>query len=335
MNTEEFAFANQQLAGMLRSGIPLEGALRQLCATLRQGTLRTELEALAGDLERGLPLRRAVEGRRLPPLYAGLLQASEPGDSLPMVLGLAADYYHHTHALWMRLKGLLVYPAILLVMSIGLSTAVGCLYSGFIRSVGAETFLNGMGGPMITSGHVTVLWIQVWTPVVLLAALGIGAVVALQVPRARDWLEWHMPGFREARLSRLGRMLHLLVSRGASIGDAVELLRRMEPGRALGREMARWQERLSRGATRFPQLTEGSPVIPPLFGWMVEGTGENWPAGFLRAAELYQTRAGHRTDLLLFAALPTSVLLLGAIILSQFMPLVATLVRLMESIGGP
>src|SRR5205814_1571539 len=37
MNYDEFAFFNQQLAAMLRDGIPLEGALSRLCADMRRG----------------------------------------------------------------------------------------------------------------------------------------------------------------------------------------------------------------------------------------------------------------------------------------------------------
>ena len=40
MKLDEFAFVNLQLAGMLKCGIPLEGALKQLCATMRRGGLR-------------------------------------------------------------------------------------------------------------------------------------------------------------------------------------------------------------------------------------------------------------------------------------------------------
>ena len=43
MNYDEFAFFNQQLAAMLREGIPLEGALKQLCAGMRSGALRVEI----------------------------------------------------------------------------------------------------------------------------------------------------------------------------------------------------------------------------------------------------------------------------------------------------
>ncbi len=60
MNLDEFPFVNQQLAGMLKSGIPLEGALKQLCAAMRRGALRGELEKLEADLTQGVPLAEAL-----------------------------------------------------------------------------------------------------------------------------------------------------------------------------------------------------------------------------------------------------------------------------------
>ncbi|MBM3832726.1 MAG: type II secretion system F family protein [Verrucomicrobia bacterium] len=60
MKADEFAFLNLQLAGMLRSGIPMEGALRQLCATMRRGRLRSELQRLETALANGTPLAEAV-----------------------------------------------------------------------------------------------------------------------------------------------------------------------------------------------------------------------------------------------------------------------------------
>ena len=56
MKYDEFAFFNQQLAAMLRDGIPLEGALRRLCDDMRRGALRDELQALEADLAKGTPM---------------------------------------------------------------------------------------------------------------------------------------------------------------------------------------------------------------------------------------------------------------------------------------
>ena len=49
MKYDELAFVNQQLATMLREGIPLEGSLRQLCATMQKGRLRAELQLLENN----------------------------------------------------------------------------------------------------------------------------------------------------------------------------------------------------------------------------------------------------------------------------------------------
>ena len=57
MKNDEFSFFNQQLAAMVRDGIPLESALRRLCADMRQSPLRSELEKLEADLAKGARYR--------------------------------------------------------------------------------------------------------------------------------------------------------------------------------------------------------------------------------------------------------------------------------------
>src|SRR5258708_40067266 len=121
MNYDEFAFFNQQLAAMLRDGIPLEGGLKQLCAGMRVGPLRAEMQQLEGDLARGIPLKEALAHRALPPFYTQMVNIGVRSNDLPGVLTLLADYYHRANALWTRLKGLMVYPLIVIVVSLGLT----------------------------------------------------------------------------------------------------------------------------------------------------------------------------------------------------------------------
>ena len=115
MNYDEFAFFNQQLAAMLREGIPLEGALEQLCAGMRSGLLRAEVEALEADLAKGTPLKEAMARRRVPEFYARMVEIGARSNDLPGVLTLLADHYHGANALWTRLKGLMVYPLLVLL----------------------------------------------------------------------------------------------------------------------------------------------------------------------------------------------------------------------------
>src|SRR6185436_2385179 len=112
MNYDEFAFFNQQLAAMLRDDIPLEGGLKQLCADMNAGPLRDELQKLERDLEKGVPLKEALPARKLPLFYTRMVLLGARSNDLPGVLTLLADYYHRANTLWTRLKGLMVYPVL-------------------------------------------------------------------------------------------------------------------------------------------------------------------------------------------------------------------------------
>ena len=74
-------------------------------------------------------------------------------------------------------------------------------------------------------------------------------------------------------------------------------------------------------------------VFPPLFVWMVGQSGEALPAGFQRAAEIYQSRASYRAEVLLYSALPCSVIVLGMVIVSQIQPVLGTLISFMNMLG--
>src|SRR5665811_507410 len=121
MKYDEFAFFNQQLAAMLRDGIPLEGALRRLCQEMRGGSLRTELQSLETDLAKGTPMAEALPPRQLPELYKSMILVGVKSGDLPGALTMLADYFQRQNNLWMRLKSLMVYPLIVLFAAFLLS----------------------------------------------------------------------------------------------------------------------------------------------------------------------------------------------------------------------
>src|SRR5258708_19930978 len=99
MNYDEFAFFNQQLAVMLRDGIPLEGALKELCSGMRDGPLRAEIEQLEVCLNRGTPLAEALAGRRLPPFYVQMIQIGVRSNHLPPAPTMLPHHYHPPNTL--------------------------------------------------------------------------------------------------------------------------------------------------------------------------------------------------------------------------------------------
>jgi type II secretory pathway component PulF len=322
MKFDELAFVNLQLAGMLRSGIPLEGALRQLSRTLRRGRLQDQLQALEADLARGVPLHEALQTRQLPDLYRRMVVVGVQGNDLPGVLTLLADHYQRLNAIGTRLKGLMVYPVIVLLGSLALSIFLAL----FLRTFATELphTLSDVDPDLIAGPGVMAL---IWLPVLLLAVLSVLGVGTLVVPPFRRWVRWHMPGFKEAALAQIASGMRLMLKAGTNLADALGLMRSLESNTPAGPDLAQWQRRLTEGHGRFPELAAGSRNIPPLFAWLVSSGGENLSEGFERAAQIYQARAAYRIEMLLYAALPVSILGVGLMVISQAYPVIRLFVQ--------
>jgi type II secretory pathway component PulF len=329
MNYDEFSFVNQQLATMLREGIPLEGALRQMAATMHRSPLREELKALEADLASGQPLREAIRARKLPAFYKNMLQAGTQTHDFPGVLTLLADYYQRMNLVWTRLKGIMVYPAILLGCSLALAAGMVFL-NGFVEKQMLDSFHTALTFSRHgqTTGGASGMWdgnlrLKMYLPPVTLTVMLLVAGLLTSWRPIRLRLEWRLPAFREAHLAEFAASMELLLRAGCPLPEAVALLEDMEGSSPLGRELAQWRERAAAGHTKIAGLAEGSQCLPPLFLWLVGGAGEDLAHGFKRAAEIYQARAAYRTEMLLYAALPTAICVMGLMVFAQIYPLVA------------
>src|SRR6266581_2623568 len=174
MRNDEFGFFNQQLAAMLREGIPLEGALKQLCLGMRVGSLRSEFQQLEEDLRRGTPLKEALARRKLPAFYVRMVEIGTRSNDLPAILTLLADYFHRANALWTGLKGLMVYPVIVIVVSLGLTLFVSITFGKFL-----DRFFDQIAPapPIVLVG--------VWMPPLFMAVVAIFVAAALVNPSWR------------------------------------------------------------------------------------------------------------------------------------------------------
>ncbi len=322
MNYDEFAFFNQQLASMLREGIPLEGALKQLSAGMRSGALRAEIELLGKDLSGGVPLHEALHRRALPEFYAKMLEIGARSNDLPGVLTLLADHYHRAHAIWTRLKGLMVYPLILIFVSLVLTFMLSTIFGRFLSN-----FMTGFAAPP------AVLMAGMWTPPILLAIVAVLGALAVSLPSWRRRLRWKLPAFREASLAQLASAIALMLKNGATLSDALAMAQALENGTPASQPLGHWRDLVERGQGKPSQWTGAAAPFPPLFLWLVQSGGEDVAAGFQKAAEIYQTRAGYRVELALYGALPVAILLLGQMVFWQVAPLMRNLVWLMNSLG--
>ena len=281
-----------------------------------------------------MPLAEALARRKLPEFYVAMLRVGIQSNDLPGVLILVADHYQQSHALWTRLKGLMVYPVIVLCAAIGLSAFLGWWFSFAAREF-EFLFRDMMPGEdlpaatrwALSLGHIGV---PLWGWGLLLAAILIG----LAVPGIRRKLRWKLPGFREGNLAQTAGSLALLLEKGCSLDEALTLLEQLESTPSARSDLARMRTQLADGRAKFADVANGSRIFPPLFIWLVAGAGENLAGGFRRAAGIYHARAMHRAEMILNAALPISILILGGTILLQFLPVIFYVLPLID-VRGP
>jgi type II secretory pathway component PulF len=317
MKYDEFAFFNQQLAAMLRDGIPLEGALRRLCEEMRVGSLRTELQSLETDLAKGTPMADALQVRQLPELYKRMILVGVKSGDLPGALTMLADYFQRQSNVWTRLKSMMTYPLIVMfvafLISLMLAFAWNCVIGPSFKDI-----YGGMGMmlPSATTfalGTLQTIWIFPMT-------LGVLFLVMLSViflPSMRGKVLWRLPAFKEATVSRIASSLTLLMKNGVPLPDAVGLVEQLETSSAAVADLQQWRKKLAAGTAKFSEVAAVNRLIPPLFVWVVASAGEDLIAGFNRAAEIYHARAIYRTEVALFSVLPLASLFLGAVVISQ------------------
>lgn len=321
MNAEQLAFANQQLAAMLRDGLPLAGALKELSATLGSGRLRDELQALEADLASGRTVADAVSRRRLPPLYARLLTAGSQSGDLATALTLAADHFSALYQRGLRLRTLLVYPVLVVLTGLAVTVLIAVAQGGLVHSLLGD----GHGG--------SPRWDWMWVLPAAFGIIGLTGLVVAMVPSLRRRLAWRFPGARENRVATLSATIGLMLRQNCPLPEALQLARELEDDPRVRGEMESWLERIARGE---PPLRSGTgcTVLPALLPWLATTPAKDLSEGFLRASEFFHRRAIYRLDLLVNGALPVSLVLLGAVAGVQLFIILNAFARILSHFGG-
>lgn len=335
MKLDELALANQQLADMLKSGMPLEGALREVCESCARGSVKAEFSALERDLAAGKSLEDAIDQRNLPELYQHTLKAGAKSNQLPAVLNGLADHYAGAHAAWERLRSVLIYPILVLIAA----TCVSLVTSVFLANLLAvfEPKLTSMlalhypfGEDVIANRYL----IFTWTPPAILISLVVATFISLRSPRIRRQAEWFLPAFKENKLATFASSMAVLIRGGIPLSDALGLIEKTDSGNRLAEEIKTWNSALASGDSTFGTAAKSSHLLPPLFLWAVSSCGSNLADGFSKAAGIFQSRANYKIELLLNTALPVFVLVLGGVIVAQTYPVMQSMVTLLDRLGA-
>ena len=332
MNTEELAFVNRQLAGMLKSGIPLEAGLKKMTESMSSGRLKDQLAQLGSRLEKGQSVEQAVEGLDLPDTYKRLLVLGQESQSMPKVLSCVADYYERIGNLATRLRGLAIYPTLILVCGM---LVAGLMAFTLRDDLGDLTMVNEMN-PSTAATLFHNSWISL-IPVALFALGFLFYMTVLRSQKMRRYFSWKIPMLRDATLAQYAALSETLLASGARLPDVIGMVRKLEAGSEMEADLAQIEQNFAEGHADYDSASRGCRTIPNFFNWIVAQAGEEVASGFGHARIIYTSRAESKMQAFLYCFLPVNILLVGGLLLFFFLPffdVFTDLINMMDSLGG-
>ena len=332
MNTDELAFVNRQLAGMLKAGIPMESGLKKITESMTDSKLKAQLNQLGSRLEKGQLVDKAVVGLDLPETYKRLLALGQASQSMPKVLICVADYYERIGTLATRLRGLAVYPMLILICGIivsGLMAYLSVVLKNDLVSI-TQTAEGDTGRAPWFSIYGSV-WFSVFPMCVFLVGLCVYSFI-LRSQKMRKYLSWKIPMLRDAALAQYASLTEVLLSSGAPLPEVMKMVSKLENGSEMEADLKKIEQRLSEGQASYEAASRGCKTIPGFFNWIVSQGGEDVATGFSHARSIYSGRAENKIQAFLHCFLPINILLIGILLLGFCLPHLAILTDLLNMI---
>jgi general secretion pathway protein F len=304
ISIDQFIALNDELAALVRAGLPMERSLRELGREI-PGSLGETVQTLATRLSRGESLSQALaaERERFPGVYRAVVEAGLRAGRLSAALeGLAS--FARSYAEMRRAIGMAIfYPLLVLTFAYGL-----LLF--FVLEI-VPRFLETYSFFRVPTHSIVERLrdsLPIWGPIppVLLLVVVVwwirsGRVAVLQpawTHRTVGWLPWVRGILANSRSACFSELLALMVEHEVPLPEAITLAADASADDALAagaREVAAGVER----GDSVTGVVQSATVFPPMLRWlMVTGLQRGELVKALRhAAETYRELSLHHADL--------------------------------------
>jgi type IV pilus assembly protein PilC len=335
VSRQEFLVFNQELATLLKAGMPLVQSFDILRQRVANPTFKAVLDDVYEKVKSGTALSDAfsVHTGLFPAVYPASLMAGERSGNLDAVIRRYVAYEKVLGTVRRRTVSALIYPAILVVLMVGLigiiMTRVVPAFAGFYATFDRELPLSTRIIVGLSNALVANLLL------IALAVVGGSAAVAfwLQKPGQRARVDavllrlpWVGPTVQKFATSQLARTLATLLGGGIPLVNALEIAGAAMTNRHLGAELQEVTRRVREGDGFAAALRERA-VFPDVAAKMVE-VGES--TGALQEmlnslADFYDEEIDTEVGRLVTLIEPVILVIMGvviaAVVLALYMPL--------------
>ena len=336
VKTRELVVFTRQFATMIDAGLPLVQCLEILAEQQPNKRFKEILKDVKAEVEQGATFADALRKHPKPfdDLYVNLVQAGEIGGILDTILNRLAVYLEKADSLKRKVKGAMIYPSTILVVSIGVIVLLLVKVIPVFKQM-FEDFGGALPAP--TQMVVTVSeFLQAY--IVLILGLLAAATIAFLQARKRverfrynsDAVFLKAPVFgsllKKVAVSRFSRTLGTMISSGVPILDALEICARTAGNKVIEAALMRTRAAISEGRTIAEPL-EASGVFPGMVVQMIavgESTGA-MDTMLSKIADFYDDEVDAAVAALTSLLEPLMMVFLGgtigAILMAMYLPI--------------
>ncbi|MFL6211314.1 MAG: type II secretion system F family protein [Pyrinomonadaceae bacterium] len=340
----DFLLFNQQLAALLRAGIPI----LQSIAMLRRRATSARLRSLLGDVEdkiRGgmaLSAAFAAQGPVFPRIYTASILAGERSGALDDVLNRYNAFMRRGVEVRRKIRGALAYPIFLLFASGGMVTFLTLyvvprmqrLFQGFNQTL---PFITTMVVGLSSWLGANLIW---FGPLVL----GVAALLAFwsrtpggRVTVDRILLKIPIAGqlIRQLAIAQVTRSLSTLLAGGITLVESWEIAAESVTNRELRARSSSILPLIREGRS-FTESLETARWIPALALDMI-GVGER--SGSLRemleeVASFYDAESEVRLEQLTTVLEPAILLVMGGVVITILLAIYLPIVQSISNVSA-
>jgi type IV pilus assembly protein PilC len=344
VKTRDIVIITRQFATMINAGLPLVQALQILAKQTTNPTIREMVEKVVFEVESGRTLADALKDhpKLFSQLYVNMVAAGEAGGILDTILLRLATFLEKSEALARKVKGAMIYPAVVLTVAMGAIVILllfviptfQTMFASFNQElplptrivIGLSNFLQGYW-----------LWL-------LIGGTGAGFLfrrwIATSSGRLHfDRLMLHMPLLgslvRKSAVARFTRTLGTLLSSGVSILEGLEITARTAGNRVIHDAVMGSRASIAGGESIAEPLRR-SGAFPPMVTQMInvgEETGDL--DGMLnKIADFYDEEVDIAVESLLKALEPALIVILGTIVGGMIVAMYLPIFGMVSAVQG-
>lgn len=340
---EDLAVATRQLSTLVGASIPLVDALSALFEQTDAPAMKRTIAQVKDSVNEGASFADALSRHKrvFPDLYVNMVRSGEASGALDVVLMRLAEFLEGQHRLRSKVAAALVYPAVLLLVSIVvlvyLLTAVVPKVVGMFETMNQVLPLPTRILIAVSSFLSSTWWVILALVVLAVYALGRWRKTergAFLFDRFRMQMPVYGTVFRKVSVARFARTLGTLLASGVPIIESLRIVKAVLGNRVMELAVEDAVTDVIEGSSLAAPLRK-SGVFPPILVHMI-GVGERSGSledMLLKAAQSYENDVETTVAGLTSIVEPVMILAMGGIVgfvvMSILMPMLemSTIVR--------